>query len=694
MQTQTGGMASCAALPGKLYSSMKKNDSGGFMKNSVRMIGLCVLAVTGLAWGDVSVAQTQKETTPSSAAKPSATIETRPASAQPAKPELTSTDIEAFLDGIMPAQLERENVAGAVISVVKDGKLLFAKGYGYADMEKRQPVTADTTLFRPGSISKLFTWTSVMQLVEQGKLDLDKDVNGYIDFEIPPAYGKPVTLRDIMTHTGGFEETVRDLFVADAQHLTPLDQYLKQRLPPRIFPPFVVPAYSNYATTLAGYIVQRVSGRPFEQYVAENIFAPLDMKRTTFVQPLPAELEPLMSKGYRKASDKPKPFEFVEVFPAGSVSTTARDMANFMITHLQDGKFGDKQILRPETAKLMHSRTFGSDDRLNGMALGFYEESRNGQRIIGHGGDTELFHSDLHLLLDKNVGFFVSYNSAGRGEVSGRGILFDKFIDRYFPYDPVPAAKIENAKADAASIAGLYQVSRRADSSFLKLFSLLGQMKVIANADGTISIDPLKAPNDELRKFEEVQPFLFREVNGQDKVAFKKDANGNWQFQVEIPVFIFQKVDFLENKYFNYALLIFGLSIVALTVLLWPVGALVRKHYAHPLELTPAERRQRLLVRLICLLFLGLLVGWVSAISAAEDIATLNALPGRIILFGFLGLLCLFGTIFVLWNALKSWRASNRWIWAKLHDVALALACVSLVWFLVYWKLMNFNVHF
>ena len=608
--------------------------------------------------------------------------------------ELTATDVEAFLDGIMPAQLERENIGGAVIAVVKDGKLLFAKGYGYADMEKRQPVTVDATLFRPGSISKLFTWTSVMQLVEQGKLDLDKDMNSYIDFQIPPAYGKPITLRDIMTHTAGLEETARDLFVADAQHLTPLDQYLKQHLPQRIFPPFEVPAYSNYATTLAGYIVQRVSGKPFEQYVVENIFSPLEMKRTTFVQPLPAELEPLMSKGYRKASDKAKPFEFVEAFPAGSVSTTARDMANFMIAHLQDGKFGDQLILRPETAKLMHARTFGSDDRLNGMALGFYEESRNGQRIIGHGGDTELFHSDLHLILGQNVGLFVSYNSAGRGEVSARGILFDKFLDRYFPHEAPAPGKIENAKADAAAIAGLYKSSRRFESSFLSLLTLLGQAKVIPNADGTISIDPLKGSNGELRKFEEVQPFAYREVHGQDEVAFKKDSTGTWQFQVEIPVFIFQRVGVLENKYFNLSLLIFGLSVVLLTVLLWPVGAILRKHYGHPLDLTPAERRQRLLVRMVCVLFLCLCIGWVSVLSATDDIAAINSLPRWVVIFGLLGLLCVLGTIPVVWNALRSWRTANKWIWAKLHDIALALACLGLVWFLLNWKLMNFNLHF
>jgi Beta-lactamase len=440
--------------------------------------------------------------------------------------------------------------------------------------------------------------------------------------------------------------------------------------------------------------VQRVSGKPFEQYVAENIYAPLGMKRTTFVQPLPEDLKSLMSLGYRKASEKPRPFEFVEAFPAGSVSTTARDMANFMIAHLQDGKFGDKQILRPETAKLMHTRTFGSDDRLNGMALGFYEESRNDKRIIGHGGDTELFHSDLHLVLGENVGLFVSYNSAGKGEVSGRGILLDKFLDRYFPYTPPAPGKIENAKADAASIAGLYKSSRRFESSFLKLLTLLGQIKVIPNADGTISLDPLKAPSGELRKFEEIGPFHYREVHGQDEVAFKKGSEGRWQFQVEIPVFIFQQTGLFESKYFNFVILFFGLAVVLLTVLLWPVGALVRKHYARPLALEMPERRLRLYVRLVCVLFLVLLVGWVAVLSMTDDITAINALPHWVVIFGIVGVLCCLGTILVVLNAFRSWRKSGRWIWAKLHDLALAVACVGLVWFLINWKLMNFNVHF
>ena len=216
--------------------------------------------------------------------------------------ELTERDLEAFLDGMVPLQIAREDIAGAVITVVKDGKPFFAKGYGYSNVEKRIPVSPETTLFRPGSISKLFNWTGILQQVELGKLDLDRDVNDYLDFKIPATFSKPITLRDIMTHTPGFEETVQELFVPNAANLTPLDQYVQAHLPVRIYPPFTTPAYSNYATTLAGYILQRVSGEPFDSYVEHHILQPLEMSHSTTRQPLPEALQPLMSNGYDIAS--------------------------------------------------------------------------------------------------------------------------------------------------------------------------------------------------------------------------------------------------------------------------------------------------------------------------------------------------------------------------------------------------------
>lgn len=195
--------------------------------------------------------------------------------AQPAAvaaPALTAADVEAFFDGMIPLQLEQREIAGVVVVIVYQGRVLFAKGYGYADVARKIPVSPQTTLFRPGSISKLFTWTAVMQLVEQGRLDLDRDVNEYLDFAIPPAYPQPITLRHILTHTPGFEDVLKNLFATDPAKLLSLREYLVGQLPQRIYPPGVTVAYSNYATALAGYIVERVSGQPFAAYVAEHIF--------------------------------------------------------------------------------------------------------------------------------------------------------------------------------------------------------------------------------------------------------------------------------------------------------------------------------------------------------------------------------------------------------------------------------------
>ena len=212
---------------------------------------------------------------------------------------LTPDDLQAFFDGVFPLQLERSDIAGATVLVMKDGNVIFQKGYGFADVKTRKPVDPANTMFRIASISKLFTWISVMQLVEQGKLDLDTDVNRYLDFQIKPAFQKPITLRNLMTHTGGFEEVLNDIIILDAKKVPSLRDYLIANQPRRLFPPGQVPAYSNYGVSLASYIVQRASGEPFAQYVQEHIFAPLKMTHSSFYQPVPKPLVPFVSEGYR-----------------------------------------------------------------------------------------------------------------------------------------------------------------------------------------------------------------------------------------------------------------------------------------------------------------------------------------------------------------------------------------------------------
>src|SRR5712691_7421721 len=296
------------------------------------------LAVSLFFFAALASAQGSAPKTPATKSQAEAkSAEQKPAAKTP---ELTTTDLESFLDGFMPLQLGHADIAGAVVAVVKGGKLFFAKGYGYSDYEKKIPVSPENTLFRPGSISKLFTWTSVMQLVEQGKLDLDRDVNTYIDFKVPATFGKPTTLRDIVTHRPGLEETIKDLFVGSEKDMRPIAQYLPAHLPKQIYPPGTIPAYSNYATTLAAYVVQRVSGEQFDDYVEAHVLKPLGMVNATFRQPLPDALKPLMSNGYRLASGDAKTFEFVQVAPAGSLSASAESMTHFMIAHLQNGRYG------------------------------------------------------------------------------------------------------------------------------------------------------------------------------------------------------------------------------------------------------------------------------------------------------------------------------------------------------------------
>jgi len=650
----------------------------------------------GLALLVISTCMGMSAQTPAAAKAPAKAAAAVAAPAQRANgPEMTSADVSAFLDGVMPLQLAREDIAGAVIVVVKDGKILFAKGYGYANVEKRIPVSPDTTLFRPGSISKLFNWTAIMQQVEQGKLDLDRDVNDYLDLKIPPTFPKPITLRDIMTHTAGFEETAQELFVADAAHLTPLGDYVKTHLPERIFPPFTTPAYSNYATTMAGYILQRVSGEPFDDYIDNHIFHPLGMMHCTVRQPLPDALKPLVSEGYRVASQPAKPFEFVEAAPAGSSSVTGTDMARFMIAHLQDGQYEVAQILRPDTVRLMHSRQFSNLPDMNSMALGFYEESRNGHRIIGHAGDTEYFHSDLHLILEQQVGFFVSYNSAGKGEISPRDALWHAFLDRYYPYEPPAAAAVANAAEDARLVSGRYISSRRAQTTVLKVLNVQGEPKVFANAGGTISVDALKDLNGQPKKFREIGPLMFREVYGQGRVAFKRDDAGQLVMVIDYPFFVFQRSPGAENGTFNLWMIIAAIAIFVLTLLLWPVGALLRKHYGHPLNLTPQQRRLRLIVRLTCLLDLVFLVLFVGFFAMAEkDIGILsprfNPLLRTIQFVGWLGLL---GTLAALYGAWQSWKERHWWL-SRLGDTLIAVSCLGFVWFVFVWNMLHWSLRY
>lgn len=637
---------------------------------------------------------------PSQPPAPESDVTSAEAPATDTKP-LTREDLEAWLDGFLPYALATGDVAGAVVVVVKDGATLLQKGYGYADVEARKPVDPATTLFRPGSISKLTTWTAVMQLVEQGKLDLDADVNGYLDFEIPARDGQPITLRNILTHTPGFEERVKDLIVPEGTPFDPLDVYLKEWVPTRIFAPGTTPAYSNYATSLAGYIVARASGLSFDDYVEQHIFRPLGMEHSTFRQPVPEPLQPLLSNGYASASEgKAKPFEIVVAAPAGSQASSGADMARFMIAHLQKGAYGDARILKEETARQMHTTALTVLPRVDRMVLGFYEQNRNGRPIISHAGDTAWFHSDLYLFLDDNIGLFISLNSAGKEGAAGkiRKAVFEQFTDRYLPgptfdgnVDPQTAAE------HARMMTGVYQVSRRLETNFLRLLGLVSPTKVFPNEDGTISVSIATNAAGAPIKWREVEPFVWRDVDGESFLsAHAQDGRvTRFAFEWVSPFMVFEPMPASISPSWLTPALVAGLIALLLTALAWPVSALTRRHYGVSYGLAGRDARAHRWIRVASTAVVALFIVWGVVVSLVMG-DQLTSASGDVLLMmvQLLSAIVFFGAAGIgLWNASVVVRGSRKW-YAKAWAVVLALALLVVLWVALAFHLIAFDVNY
>jgi CubicO group peptidase (beta-lactamase class C family) len=631
-------------------------------------------------------------------------------------------EVEAFLDGFFAQQLESYKIPGATVSVVSDGEVLFAKGYGQADVAKEEPVVADETLFRIASTSKLFTATAVMQLVEEGKLDLDEDVNAYLDdVEVPDTYpGRPVTLRHLLTHTAGFEEAFTGSGARDATEVEPLGEYLSGKTPARVRPPGEAMAYSNYGMSLAGHVVEEVSGVPFERYVEENVTDPLGMERTTFDQPPPLELRERLATGYeRPRGPEPVagPFEYIDDAPAGSASTTATDMAAFMIAHLQDGRYGDPRILEEATAKEMHERQFAAHPRLDGMAYGFMEGTMNGERVLEHGGNLFRFHALAALLPEHDVGIFVAYNSYGEDGDFAEYELVKAFMDRYYPEaapPPAPEPLAQGPPGSAERVAGSYRSTRSNQSGFEKVFTLLGGARVTANGDGSITTTGVPIQEDFTgpeQRWVEVEPLLFRAEGSDEHVAFEEDGRGRITYltgEVGGPTSVSEKVPFYGARRLHLGLLAGTFAMFVLTVLGWPAGALIsrwygrrdRKLHGNPNGVRPgvkkpgrevgAARLARPLAWAVCAL----------ALLFAAGMALMFSNPEGTLFYGDLPLLVTVLTLpfpvaaltaGVLVYAALAWTRRYWGFFGRLHYALVALSALTFVALLGYYNLLGFQ---
>ncbi len=515
-------------------------------------------------------------------------------------------EIEAFTDKFFTENMKKNNVPGAAIVVVRDGKVIFKKGYGYANVEKKIPVDPDKTVFRNGSVGKLFTATAIMQLYEKGLINLDDNVNNYLkSFKVKNKFSKPVTFGNIMTHSSGLDSgcEIGGTSYTKAGQVS-YEDYMKSHMPVVINEPGTVTNYSNSGYNLLGYLVEKVSAMSYENYMQKNIFDPLCMKNSNVV----SKVENMATAyNFEKGSFKSIRNNVYEPpLGSGSINSTVVDMANFMIANLQNGKFADNQILNENTSKLMQKQHFTNNTDLPGMGYSFIENYKNNQKIIKHEGAIPGFVTSLFLMPEQNLGFYVATNSLNATPFQ----LEDAFINHYYPLkrDKSPNSST-NFKEKTHEYIGTYRQYHEVTKSWItKVFALFGddyEFKITDNRDGTLTMKGISLEKTPIStKLIEIKPLLFQRQDNFDYVAFGKDQSGHIShlFSGNEPEESFDKIKWYENQCLNLCLLGVSLLTFTLTCLVYFSKFIIRTIKRKPSTSTKSSALGKFSLEIVCFL--------------------------------------------------------------------------------------------
>jgi CubicO group peptidase (beta-lactamase class C family) len=593
--------------------------------------------------------------------------------------------VAGFFDEAVPGGLAKAHVPGAVVSVVSGGTTVFAKGYGLADVAHKVPITPERSLVRLGSVTKLFTWTAVMQQVEAGRLDLNTDINRYLKaFKVPATYPEPITLQTLMDHTSGFEDRAVGTGARSSAEVPALGTYLAANMPARIRPPGEVSAYSNYGAALAGYIVTQVSGKSYDRYIQDHLLDPLGMAHTTATEPVPAALATDLANSYDTDTSTPQriPFAFDPSAPDGSMSATADDMTNFMIAQLHEGRFGNAAILSPATVAQMHERSFTADPRLDGYAHGFKERTINGHRMLLHDGAWEGFVNELVLVPGCDLGLFVSANSASAD--TALVDVIDAFFDRFAPAGPTATTVGSQPTASrtiaAAVQAGFYQPTRHNESTAEKVTLLVGQFRLTLNDDGTLHFKGKKwmpQGND-----------LYRTADDSDHLTFRTGTDGKRYLATDSSAYQLMPASgaLLVNLLALIAILVLALSAVAV-----PLAGAGRRifHRSAPTAGTwRAARRLAAAAAGLGLVFVISLAG----VLLGDSSSFLYGYPLTFRLLLLVPIVALLTAVAAVACTVKGWRGSGAGVVVRIHQVALLTGVVVLAWFLWQWNLIGWQL--
>ncbi len=472
------------------------------------------------------------------------------------------------LDSILPELMTRHRVPGLALAIVRGPEVRLA-GFGSARLADQSPVDPVTTVFRLGSVGKLFVATAAAREVVRGRLSLDADVRPLVP-AVPLGSDPdgPVSLRQLLTHTAGFDERLIGYAARTPAAMQPLGNYLESRMPARGWPAARLVGYSNHGVSLAALLVETVAGMPFREYASRELFQPLGMTRTFYLAPDSSGASPGQAVGYRCGDTGCVPAAdlYSNGYPVGLVYSTAADMARFISAQLGG-------LPAPERA-LLHRRQFSHHPALRGLGLGFFEQSWNGVTVFAHSGVVPGFASLFVVVPDRQLGFFVATNG---GSLAFGGAAYEAILTALLgPREPASFATLSGS---VERFAGTYRMTRYAHRTVERFPMMFSTGSAVGTAGDTLMV-----PFGTRRlAFLKVDSLLFREAGGERMVAFATDQRGRVT-HLFAPALVFgaelgsafERTPWYEVPYFLNEYVSWLLLGPALMVIAWGLVALGR----------------------------------------------------------------------------------------------------------------------
>ena len=603
-------------------------------------------------------------------------------------------DIKNFMNNYFNEKMKKYSVPGASVVVVKDNKEVFKMGYGYSNLEFKIPVNPDKTMFPAASVSKLFTATAIIQLYEEGKIDLDRNVNDYISpYKVNNKYDEPVTCRNLLTHSSGLdEESELNVSTTDDNSIKSQEYYFDIHPLKVITEPNTICRYSNIGYNLLGYIVEKVSKKSYEEYIKEKILGPLNMNNSS-VRLKCGDT----ATGYIYDNDKyvESPFSYQYTSGSSGIIATAKDMENFIIANLNDGKFQNNSILKPKTLNLMHDKQFSNSEALPGMGFGFIRSYRNGKEIIKHeGGLPSGYTTTLFLIPKENLGIYVATNTLGALPFN----FEEDFLNYFYPYNDKNFNVVErNTSKDYSKYEGTYRsydgVSK---TNIMKMAAFDdSNMEIKDNKDGTLTLHEFTQAKEKITtKLVEIENGVFLREDGRGKFAFRFDNDGNVTYAFnDISINSFEKLKFYDQSKFVMSVLGSSIIIFIINAVLFVVPFIKRKNKKH--KESEGFRVIKAIKSLNIIIEVFNITGALGAMILTLDMCLNGDFSLVYLLYFFLTLLIVSTIIVIFSLALSIYSLVKKMgpIRLRVYYIFLNIANLAFVWILYYCNFLGYKLY-